>query len=214
MKIKSIITVIFILFSLNVLNGNERAKRPCELQFFVNSHLNTKTMIDYNRDGDVIKMSSYENGKLVDYARYNYNIDGRLSYEKTYDSSSILIRTRYYFYDNSGLITGEKVFSSDEKLLEYLVIIYSNRKIQKIEYRKSDDILYQTIDFQYNNGILEAMAFNKIGKYAMVMKSVFDKDMLLIGHEIKHSNADVKIETKYIYEDGYARNETLQIIFR
>jgi len=48
----------------------------------------------------------------------------------------------------------------------------------------------------------------------MIMKAVYDKDMILTGHNIVHSNADVKIRTEYIYEDGYASNESLQLIFR
>lgn len=208
------IQIIFSLFLSN-LTAAEITSRPCELQFYVDSHLNTSTVIIYNSNGDVIKMSSYEKGKLTDYARYKYNTDGILISEKTYNHSNVLLRTRNYFYDDSGAVTSEKVYTPSGDLIEYLIISNSNRKIQKIDYHKSDDILYQTIEFKYNNkGLLKAMVFNKIGKYIMIMKPVYDKNMRLTGHGIVHSNADVKIETKYIYEEGYATEEALSLIFR
>lgn len=214
MKIKTFfISLTALIFIAN--NGvSTQKKRPVELQFYVNSHLSSTTMIEYNVKGDVIKMSSYDTAKLTDYARYQYQSDGILLQERTYDASNILIRTRKYFYDESGLVTGEKVYSRSGGLIEYLVITWSDKKIQKIDYFRPDDNLFQTIEFNYTGDILNAMVFNKIGKYMMIMKSVYDKDMLLIGHDIKHSNADIKIETKYIYEDGYATDQALQLIFR
>ncbi len=207
-----ILVFIFITFSLKI--GIAQPKRPCELRFYVNSFLNTETKIEYDSNGNVIKMSSYENDKLTDYARYRYTSDKKLYSERTYSSTGILIRTRNYFYNESGLITGEKVYSPYGELIEYLVITYKGSKIQKIDYYKTDQILYQTIDFKYNKDILEAMAFTKIGKYIMIMKAVYDNDMKLTGHNIIHSSADVKIRTEYVYEEGYAAEESLQLIFR
>jgi hypothetical protein len=214
MKFKSIITLFAVLLTSLLTAAEAQSKRPCELRFYVNYHLNTVTSISYNTNGDVIKMSSYENEKLTDYARYRYTTDKRLYSERTYSAAGIIIRTRSYIYNKSGQITGEKVYSPDGELTEYLVINWKDKKIQKIDYYKTDNNLFQTIEFKYNNGILEAMAFNKIGKYIMIMRAVYDKDMFLTGHNIIHSNADVKISTEYIYEDGYAANESLQVIFR
>lgn len=207
----SVLFSIFLFFSVNV---SAQGMRPCELRFYVDSNLNTTTTISYNSNGDVLKMTSFENGKLADYAKYHYSSSGKLLSEKTYDSSNILLRTRYYFYDDKNLITGEKVFSPSGRLTEYLVLSYNGRMISKIEYFRPDDILYQTIDFRYIDDRLDIMAFNKIGKYVMIMKTVYDKNMLLTGHSITHSNADIKIETRYIYEEGNATDEALQLIFR
>jgi len=214
MKFKNILTIVLVLFLSGILNGADFKKRPRELQFYVNSYLTATTIIEYNPEGDVSKMSSFENSKLTDYAKYKYDSDKRLSFEKNFDSSGILIKTRKYICDDSGVVTEEKVFSPEGKLIEYLVMSYSNKKLIKVEYFKPDNTLFQIIEFKYNNKILYAVTFNKIGKYLMVMKAVYDKDMRLIGHNIKHSNADVKIETRYIYEDGYATDYALQLIFR
>ncbi len=214
MKLKNFLIILLPVIFLSNLSGAEVNKRPCELQFYVNSHLTTTTLIEYNQKGDVLKMSSYEDSKLIDYARYKYDSNGRLTAEKSYNYSNILLKTRLYSYDNSGLITGEKVYSPSGNLIEYLVISYINRKIDKIDYYKSDDNLFQTIEFKYTGNLLNAMSFNKIGKFVMIMKPVYDKNMLLIGHTIKHSSADVKIETKYIYEEGFATEDSLTIIFR
>ncbi len=214
MKLKILITSLTVLLTAAFAPAESQSKRPYELRFYVNSHLNTVTSIEYNNNGDVIKMTSYENEKLTDYARYRYTIDKRLYSERTYSAAGILIRTRSYIYNESGQITGEKVYSPYGELTEYLVISREDNLIQKIDYYKTDGNLFQTIEFKYNNGILEAMAFNKIGKYIMIMKAVYDKDMILTGHNIIHSNADVKITTEYLYESGYAKNESLQLIFR
>jgi hypothetical protein len=212
MTLKKIIVTMFI--SLCIQGYADQKKRPRELQFYVNSHLTTTTLIEYNRNGNVLKLSSFEKNKLTDYARYNYNSQGRLLSERTFDFSNILIRVRKYFYDDDGFIKEEKVFSPAGKLIEYLIISYNSGKMQKIDYYKPDDNLYQTIEFNYTGDILNTMVFNKIGKYIMIMKADYDREMLLVGHSIKHSNADIKIETKYIYEDGYASAESLQLIFR
>ncbi len=212
MTLKKSIFIIFIF--LCIQGAADQKKRPRELQFYVNSHLTATTIIEYNRNGNVLKMSSFEKTKLTDYAKYKYDSGGRLLSERTFDYSNILIRTRKYFYGDNGSVKEEKVFSPDDKLIEYLVISYNSGKIQKIDYYKPDDNLYQTIEFNYNGDILNTMVFNKIGKYIMIMKAMYDREMLLIGHNIKHSNADIKIETKYIYEDGYASSESLQLIFR
>ena len=214
MKLKNTLIILIITLLISTVNSMAATKRPCELRFFVNSSLNTETKIEYNSSGNVIKMTSYENGKLTDYARYRYSSDKKLYSERTYSAAGILLRIRSYIYNNSGLITEEKVYSPDGDLIEYLVLTYNGRKIQKINYYRSDGFLFQTIDFKYNKDILEAMAFTKTGKYIMVMKAVYDKDMTLAGHDIVHSNADVKIRTEYIYENGYATDETLQLIFR
>jgi len=214
MKSKNIIILLIILILTDAVNAIAQPKRPCELRFYVNSFLNTETKIEYDSNGNVIKMSSYENDKLTDYARYRYTSDKKLYSERTYSSTGILIRTRNYFYNDSGLITGEKVYSPYGELIEYLVITYKDRKIQKIDYYRTDQILYQTIDFKYDKNILEAMAFTKIGKYIMIMKAVYDNDLKLTGHNIVHSSADVKIRTEYVYEEGYAAEESLQLIFR
>lgn len=214
MKLKTFFISLTALIFIANTGFSAQKKRPVKLQFYVNSHLSSTTMIEYNVKGDVIKMSSYDTAKLTDYARYQYQADGILLQERTYDASNILIRTRKYFYDESGLVTGEKVYSRSGGLMEYLVITWSDKKIQKIDYFRPDDNLFQTIEFNYTGNILNAMVFNKIGKYMMIMKSVYDKDMLLTGHDIKHSNADIKIETKYIYEDGYATDQALELIFR
>ncbi len=216
MKLKNVFIILIIALLINTANAIAIAepKRPCELRFFVNSLLNTATKIEYNSNGNVVKMSSYENEKLTDYARYRYTSDKKFYSERTFNAAGVLIRTRSYIYNDSGLITGENVYSTNGELIEYLVISYNDRKIQKIDYYKSDGFLFQTIDFRYNNDILEAMAFIKIGKYIMIMKTVYDKDMILTGHDIVHSNADVKIRTEYTYEYGYASAESLQLIFR
>ncbi|PKL17168.1 MAG: hypothetical protein CVV49_12625 [Spirochaetae bacterium HGW-Spirochaetae-5] len=214
MKLKILITSLAILLTAAFTTAEAQSKRPYELRFYVDSHLNTVTSIEYNSNGDVIKMSSYENEKLTDYARYRYTTDKKLYSERTYSAAGILIRTRSYIYNESGQIIGEKVFSPEGELTEYLVISWEDKKIQKIDYYKTDHNIFQTIEFKYSNGVLEAMAFNKIGKYMMIMKALYDKDMTLTGHDIIHSNADVKIKTEYIYESGYARNESLQLIFR
>jgi len=214
MELKNTFTLLILLIFISTPGFSGQRKRPVELQFYVSTHLNTITMIEYNDKGDVLKMSSYENKKLTDYAKYKYDPEGKLSFERTYDASNILIKTRKYFYDESGLVTGEKVYSPSGKLIEYLVINWNDKKIRKIDYYRPDENIFQTIEFNYTNETLTAMVFNKIGKYIMIMKAVYDKDMLLIGHNIKHSNADIKIETKYIYEDGYATDQALQIIFR
>lgn len=214
MKVKiSILLLLIIIFSPGT-GFNAQNKRPGELRFYINSHLSTTTRIEYNEKGDVLKMSSYENTKLTDYAKYKYDTDGRLSFERTYDPSNILLRTRKYYHDESGLVTGEKVYSPAGVLIEYLTITWNNKKIQKIDYFHTDDNLFQTIEFNYSKNLLNTMIFNKVGKYIMIMKAVYDKDMLLIGHNIKHSNAEINIETKYIYEDGYATDQALQLIFR
>ena len=215
MTLKKSIIVIFTVIVLSCrLIGAENSKRPVQLEFYVNSHLNTTTIIEYNKNGDLLKMSSYENGKVTDYARYRYDSNARLLSENCYDPFSVLLKTRKYQYDDTGLITGEKVYSPSGKLIEYLVLTYNSRKIQKIDYYKSDDNLFQSIEFVYFDGRVDAMAFNRIGKYVMYMKAVYDDNTFLIGHNIKHSNADIKIETRYIYEAGYATDTALQIIFR
>lgn len=214
MKLNFLIPLLTVLLTAAFTTAEAQSKRPYELRFYVNSHLNTVTSIEYNSNGDVIKMSSYENEKLIDYARYRYTTDKRLYSERTYSAAGILIRTRSYIYNESGQISEEKVYSPDGELTEYLVISWKDKKIQKIDYYKTDHNLFQSIEFKYNNGVLEAMAFNKIGKYMMIMKAVYDKDMILTGHNIIHSNADVKIKTEYLYESGYAKNESLQLIFR
>jgi len=214
MKSNNILLLLLIVILAGTTGAIAQHKRPCELRFYVNSFINTETKIEYNSNGDVIKMSSYEDGKLTDYARYRYTTDKRLYSERTYNAAGVLIRTRSYLYDESGFITGEKVFSPDGELTEYLVITWREKKIHKIDYYKSDHYLYQTIDFKYSSNVLEAMAFTKIGKYIMIMKAVYDKNMTLTGHNIVHSNADVKIRTEYVYEDGYASAESLQLIFR
>lgn len=214
MKLKKLFISLTALVFITSTGFSAQNKRPAVLQFYVNSHLSITTMIEYNVKGDVIKMSSYDTAKLTDYARYKYQPDGRLSLERTYDASNILIRTRKYFYDDSGSVTGEKVYSRSGGLIEYLAITWRDKKIEKIDYFRPDDNLFQTIEFHYTGDILNAMVFNKIGKYIMIMKPVYDKNMLLIGHDIKHSNADIKIETKYIYEDGNATDQALQLVFR
>ncbi len=214
MKHKYFLTLLLSIIITGNLNAGELNKRPRELHFYVNSHLTTTTLIEYNQKGDVMKMSSFENSKLTDYAKYKYNSNGRLSTEKSYDYANILIKTRMYIYDNSGFVTEEKVYSPSGNLIEYLLIGYTGKKIAKIDYFKPDNNLYQSIEFKYTDNLLSAMAFNKIGKFVMIMKPVYDKNMLLTGHTIRHSSADVKIETKYIYEEGYATDEALMIIFR
>lgn len=214
MNFRYIMLILLAVIFTGGLYATEQKKRPKELQFYVNSQLNTTTVIGYNQRGDVVKMSSYENGKLTDYARYTYGNAGRLLFERTYDPYGILLKTRNYCYNETGFITGEKVYSASNVLIEYLAISYSGKKIIKIEYYKAGGNLYQTIEFNYRNDRLTAMVYNKIGKYLMVIKAVYNSDMLLIGHDIKHSNADVKIETKYIYEDGNITENALNLIFR
>jgi len=215
MKLKSSLTAALVLLTLTSLTAKENYRRPCELQFYVNSQLVTRTVISYNQNGDVIKMSSFDENRLTDYAKYKYNSEGKVSLETSYDSTGIVIRTKVYDYDKKfSLITGEKVYSQNGDLIEYQIINYNNTKIDKIYYYKADGYQFQSIDFKYKNDILFAMIFKKTGKYILIMKTIYDDNMLPVGHDIIHSSADVKLETKYIYENGYAAEASLQLIFR
>ncbi len=214
MKLRSVYIILLTFILSSVLNGSDINTRPCELQFYVESHLSSTVKIEYNKNGYVIKMSSFSSGRLTDYSRYKYNPENRLMLERSYDPSGILIKTRRYYYNETGLIYGEEVYSPQEILLEYVRINYTDNKIDKVSYYKPGNILFQTIDFRYKNGLTDLIIFNKTDKYIMIMKPVYDERMRLIGHNIKHSNTDVKIETKYIYEEGYASEETIRLIFR
>ena len=214
MKLKIILSLLVIPVFIAGLNAGEQKKRPVRLLFYIDSHLTTTTIIEYDRSGEVQKMSSFERGRLTDYAKYQYDSDNHLSVERTFDPSGILTRTRKYIYDDSGLMIRQNVYSSDQKPVEYLLFTHNGKALQKIDYYKTDNILHETIEFIYSGNILRSMVYTKIGKYIMVINSIYNKDMLLTGHDIKHSSADVKISTEYIYEDGFATEQALQLIFR
>lgn len=214
MKFKFFLIFFAALVISPSLNGQDKKTRPRELQFYMNSILCEKTIIEYNNNGFVLKMSSFSHDRLTDYSRYSYDKENRLLNEKTYDRAGVLIKIRKYYYNEAGLIAGERVFSWPDKLIEYNVINYTDNKIDIVYYYNKDNLLIETIEFMYKNGFVNIIKLNKIGKYIMIMNPVYDDKMKLIGHRVEHSGADVKIETKYIYEDGYAADEAIRLIFR